>query len=459
MIERFGKLIIFFCTIALIGCTGTETVTSTYFGGKIINPKSKYVVLYTNDVPIDTFYLDKHNKFLGEINSCEPGLYHFKHGPEHQFVYLTPADSLLLRLNTWDFDESLVYSGKGAARNNALIDCFLDNEKDDRKHYPFYKLDPISFKEKMDSVELDKLERYQQFVMNNPNESEDFLKLLKIAFTYPIYSQIENYPIAHSARKNDSHHKNVNSDFYAHRKHADYKNNNFLPFYAYRDYVVSHLYNKVFSEGHTTTSDAFTEGLLKSIAEEITDVQTKNAMLRQTIIGHFYRKSSCSVNQNTFETYFDLSSSDDDKKLIKSLIKDINSLHKGKKLHNFEVLDYNKSSKSIASLVKGKNAVIYFWNPDIISREFLSSRVKYLTKKFPDVKFVGVRINGNGKDRLKQIDIKDQYYITKQHDATQFLSSELPRTLLVNRKGIITNGYASFSSQNIYSQVKDLSKE
>ena len=49
---------------------------------------------------------------------------------------------LMLSLNTWNFDESLVFSGIGAERNNILIDCFLQVEKDETTFYQYNSLEP-----------------------------------------------------------------------------------------------------------------------------------------------------------------------------------------------------------------------------------------------------------------------------------------------------------------------------
>ena len=62
-------------------------------------------------------------------------LYIFKHGIEHQQVFLEPGDSVNVFVNTKDFDESLTYHGNGAKKNNFLIRSFLKNEKDELKSY------------------------------------------------------------------------------------------------------------------------------------------------------------------------------------------------------------------------------------------------------------------------------------------------------------------------------------
>ena len=72
-------------------------------------------------------------------------MYYFRHGNENQYIYLEPQDSLMLRLNTWDFDESIVFAGKGAERNNILIDCFLQEERDNKMFYELNQLTPDNF--------------------------------------------------------------------------------------------------------------------------------------------------------------------------------------------------------------------------------------------------------------------------------------------------------------------------
>ncbi|MGV6846346.1 MAG: hypothetical protein ACWA42_09515, partial [Lutibacter sp.] len=135
-------LILSIFTLSLLGCAPSTELnkTATYFGGQIINPKSNYVLFLKDDAIIDTIKLDKRNHFLAKFNQLKEGLYTFKHGVEFQYIYLQPADSVLVRLNTWNFDESLVFTGKGSAKNEFLINLFLQNEKEDELMYRFFNL-------------------------------------------------------------------------------------------------------------------------------------------------------------------------------------------------------------------------------------------------------------------------------------------------------------------------------
>ena len=438
-------LIILVSITVLLGCNNSQVCNSTYFGGKIINPKSNCIILFENEIPLDTFYLDKNNTFLGEIPSLHEGLFNFKHGNEQQYIYLQPKDSLLIRLNTWDFDETLVFSGKGAERNNLLIDSFLESERERRIFFQYYDLSPTEFSAKVSQVEKVKLDRYNDYINNHPEESDKFNDILKTALTFPLYSKVENYPLAHSAKINHDEHSVINKDFYKHREYITLDNDSLMFFYAYRDYVLSNLYNKVNSLGYDLNSDEFTVNLLKEISAELNDENSRNSMLRKIFIRHFYWKSSRKINENIVNTYFDLTTNLEDKKLMLNLTTDVKKIEEGELLNDFKIIDYNKSHKSIRRLIKNKKSVLYFWNPEFIGKDFIASKIQYLSEKYPDLEFIGVRIYDDNKERIFKLDIKSQYYLESNSKANSFLTSQLPRTILINKKGIVVNSYASLS--------------
>ena len=59
-------------------CSTSEDREITFFGGKIKNPKDRYVYLSRNKQVIDSALLDDHNKFAFELDSVKEGLYLFK---------------------------------------------------------------------------------------------------------------------------------------------------------------------------------------------------------------------------------------------------------------------------------------------------------------------------------------------------------------------------------------------
>ena len=94
-----------------------------------------------------------------------------------------------------------------------------------------------------------------------------------------------------------------------------------------------------------------------------------------------------------------------------------------------------------------------------MSKDYIADRIKYLSKKHPTVKFVGVKILGDHTDRIYKLDIKSQYYLEADSKANSFLTSKMPRTILINKKGYVTNAYASLTSRNIYKQIESLTQK
>ncbi|MEP5913204.1 MAG: transaldolase, partial [Flavobacteriaceae bacterium] len=133
------RLLLGLSFLAILGCSEkSRDCPSVFFGGEIVNPTSDYVVLYRNDSYIDSVKLDDGNRFAFNLQAIEEGLYHFDHSPELQYLYLQEGDSILIRLNTVEFDESLVFSGQGSEINNFLVEMYLAHEKEEPLIYKLY---------------------------------------------------------------------------------------------------------------------------------------------------------------------------------------------------------------------------------------------------------------------------------------------------------------------------------
>ena len=435
-------------------CTTTDEESFTYFGGKIIHPKSEYVLLYNQNELIDSLLLDKEDKFVGKYKDFNEGFYIFRHGNEIQHVYIEQKDSILIRLNTWDFDETLVFSGKGADKNNILIDWFLESEKEDKKFSNYYRLSPDLFKSKMDSLLSLKKQKIELFKSKNENLPESYLNVLDIIVNYPLYTKFERYPRHHKYFNKTKAYPKTGADFYSYRKNININIDSLKYLGAYSKYVANRIYNNAYS----IDNDDLAINLLNTIDKNITNEKLKNTFLYEMLINDFLDNSSCSLDKKAFYTYFKLSTDIEDKKQVQRIINDVKTIHGSDKLPDFEITDYLKTKRSIKKITKNNNSVIYFWNPKNISNSYLIRRINYLEKKFPKVKFVLVKIANIDTEHVNGLDIKNQYYIDADSKANVFLTSKLPRTFLVNKKGVITNGYASISSSAFNMQIKRLQK-
>lgn len=461
MIGKICYFIFFSTVVFFIGCESSKKTSATYFGGKIINPKSNFVVLYKDAEVIDTILLNKKHRFFKKFEDFKEGFYYFSHGGENQYVYLEKSDSLMIRLNTWDFDESLVFAGKGAERNNILIDCFLEDKNDTKFFSKIVGLEPQAFKQKTDSLLSIKKEAYDDYILNHPLETVGFKEILNVALTYPLYARIERYPVIHVKYSKDSVFHKI-EDFFSHRKEININNKDLMYYPPYTRYVRNYLYNETYALGHpldvTEYSSDFTVDLMNIINSRVDSKTSKDAFLKQTVLWHFYRKSSCDVNKKPFEMFFELSSNKKDINLLENLLADTKKLHQKKQLPNFYIYDMLGSKKPINHIIKKKKSFIFFWNPQYVSEDYLAPRINNLINNYPDIHFITVKIDGSKDEKISKLDIKNQYYINSSNDVNQYLTSKLPRSIIVDQNGIIENGYASLSSRKLVRQLKEFSK-
>lgn len=448
------KYLISFLSIFIIGCTASKKDTYTYLGGKIINPKKNYILLLDNEKVIDSILLNKNNTFTGTIKNLKEGLYYFVHGQELQFVYLEPKDSLLLRLNTWDFDESLVFSGKNAARNNLLIDAFLTEEKQRNKFYEYHKLSSFDFKKKADSILNIKKIQLENYIQLNDEKSKNFIEIAKIALNYPIYTEIESYIIGNSIKDKS---EKLSSSFLKHRENTDLNKDSLLFYTPYNSYVFESIYSDVYNQRIKRNSDDFTIALINNIDQRISSKKLKNKTLKNSLIRHFLNKSSCDLSDKVFDSYYKTATNPKDIREIKALVADAKKVKTITSINDFSLYDYKANKYSIKQLIKNKNAVIYFRNKKYSSNEWVTSKINTLKEENPNTLFLVVDMT-KSKIKNNKLIYKNQFYLTEASKANLFLKSGFPRAMLVDDKGVIKNGFASLSSPKIYKQISNLEK-
>lgn len=446
------KYITAFIGFLFIGCYTSEESKTTYFGGKIINPKSRYVILSDNYNFNDTIYLKKDNSFLGSYKKVKKGLYFFKHGPEHQYVYIEPQDSLLFRLNTWNFDESLVFSGDNAQRNNLLIDSFLEKEQDEKNFSKLYNLSQEVFFKKIDSIKKIKEEKIS-FIKNKNTFSKEFIELLEIALLYPVYTYSERYAIHNTTKEVP---EKLSNSYFDYRTNINFQKDSLIFFSPYYTLMIDKLYNDVYLKAGNP--DNFTLDLLDNINSNISSEEIKNKLLYNTIISHFFEKPNSNSRYQSFFMFFKLNTDIEQKKNIQRLVNDLKLLNSGEKMPSFNLINAKGVLENVSDIIKGKNTVILLKDHKYAADDWVASRTNYLIKNNPDVTFVLINLCDSSKRYTKKIAIKHQYTLPKNSPVFEFSSSKFPRMILVNKQGIVQNGYTSLSAKNINSQVSNLAR-
>ena len=75
-----------------------------------------------------------------------------EHLPENQMLIIESGDSILSRANMSDFNGSLFFSGKGAAKNNFLMDTYLKLQNEISFLSSKYSLSGKDFNKIIDSL-------------------------------------------------------------------------------------------------------------------------------------------------------------------------------------------------------------------------------------------------------------------------------------------------------------------
>jgi len=455
------KFIIYGILVFLtFGCKKTNENAMTYFGGQIINPKTNFVLLLKDEKVLDTMLLDENNRFLTEIPSLQEGLYTFKHGTEFQYMYLEPADSILVRLNTWDFDQSLVFSGKGSAKNEFLINLYLQNEKEESMMYRNFNLKEKDFQTKIDSLSKERFAIYNDFFQNETSVSKGFEKITNTAIQFPLYRLMEVYPYFHKGVYKLEDFPEVSDEFYNYRHKISLNEEDLVSFYPYQNYVVSYLYNisSQLSETDSAKND-MTVNILNAINEHITAEDFKNTLLKRILVSDLLKSdSACQINEEALNLFLTNCTNTAYVEQVNNLIKDCAKIPKEEPLQDFEIVSYNNVPLTINDVIKNKNAVIYFWSTAFINTDYLANRIKFLEKKYPDLLFVGINMQSSPQNltedaHLKLLDIDNQYLLSKNSSAHHFLRSNYPRTILIDDEGIVKNGFINLDSKKLDSEL------
>lgn len=449
------KYIIPLILVIFIGCESSDTSKPTYFGGKIINPKSRFVLLTDSYNFKDTIHLERDNTFLGSFDNLKEGLYIFEHGPEHQYVFIQPSDSILIRLNTWDFDESLVFSGDNAERNNLLIETFLQHEVDQKSIKKFFHLPSKDFAYKIDSLKQIKTKILENYRRNTENPSEKYNSLIDIALNYPLYTSLEEYAIKSINKKEP---EVFNESYYKYRENVQVDKDSLMFFGPYYRFVIEKIYNDLYQKNHLNKCENFTVDLLNSIDKNIQLEEVKNRLLYNTVVGHFLKEPNNEKKNEAFFTFFKLNTNNDHKKNVQRLINDLKLLPQGEELPSLKLIAADGGLVDIKDISKGKSTVVLFKNYKYASDDWVSSRFNYLIKNNPEVNFVLVNLCDTSRRYTKNIDIKYQYTLPEESATCEYSSSKFSRMILVDKNGIITNGYTSLSSSNINQEISNLQK-
>jgi hypothetical protein len=464
--QPLALLSLLFLLFSFSSCDNTEEKAYTYFGGKIKNPKHKFVYLTKGKKVLDSAKINDHNKFSFKIDSLELGLYTFKHGAEFQYLYLEPKDSLLLYLNTWDFDESLIFSGKGSAKNNYLINLYLEQEKVEKNFKHNYKLKEAEFSKVIDQGIKKELETYNHFLSNEEEPPSAFFdKLVKTGIYIPFFFYKERYAYNHKKALGLDKTPELSEGFYDYRKLIELNDESLLDYSWNLAFINNFLYNLAHDEKMKDPENRIFElEFMKVVDSRIHVEDFKNSLLAKGVWGSLSNKNLSKEEAEKVYAYFFEHCSDE--AYIVELKKSIAQKEKiacGEDFPTLTAYGVDNSEVEINNLIKNSNAVIYFWPTELGRIELLKEKLHYLEKHHPEVVFIGIERNKTDEEWKEFISSKklpegSQFKLAKDSESYDWYEGDMARTIIVNNEGKVENGYVFFLDSNLNYYLKNINK-
>ncbi|MFV0564199.1 MAG: TlpA family protein disulfide reductase [Flavobacteriaceae bacterium] len=431
-----------------------------YFGGEIINPNKNFVVLTKDNTVIDTIKLDGNNRFLHKIKNLKPGLYAFFHGSEMQVVLLEPQDSVLVRLNTLEFDESMVFTGIGDKKNNYFINAFLDNEKEEKNIFKYCQLSPQDYSRTIDSLHALKLQNLKNFNLSNKN-SELFENIALNNINYNYYSAKEVYPFVHFGHNKNELLQSIPDNFYAYRANISYNDSLLKDYHYYKTFLRHHVNNIALykhtaqdtGEGFKRSSICFNKDRLEVIDSLISNPSIKNDLLHHVTINYLSRSNNANNNTELLNAFLSKSTNTENNEKLTQYVQALNKLKTDNTIPNTVLLDYGHKPHQLLKLIT-KPSVLCFWSQKY-NNHFIESHIKLdeLKLKYPEVNFIVINVDDYAPERSKQLLDKHKFplvneFVFEQPNASKELFAVQPITkaIIVDKNKKIVNSNANIFS-------------
>lgn len=452
------KYFFFYVFIGLIftGCEKefTDENFTAYFGGEVINPSSDYILFLKNNEVIDTLFLDENRRFFKKFDSLAPGMYTFKHEPEYQYIYFDKNDSLMVRINPIDFDESIVFCGRGDEKNNFLIDLFLKNQENRKNSFDDYDLPVDIFLAKLDSTQQQILALYKS-KKEELNWCDKFDVYVKNNIDLNLYTKKEIYPMIHKMRTGNESLVDFPDDYYEHRKNIDFEHDDLIhysPMVRYLSHMLSNIsYQEVANKNMPEIEKSLAMGLIKlQIADTLfKDLNVKNRVLDQITFNFLLEDQNIHNTEKMLHLYNQLSTNDSKKSEIKKIEDAIQKLTKNEQLPIIKLVRHDSTFVE-SNLVLNKKSVVIFWTENAETHlAAIHRKANLFTQSHPDYQFVFINIDtshDDWRDHLSKYK-NDKYHYYKAVDfeklKTEWVITKLHRTIILDENGLIDNAFVN----------------
>jgi len=470
--QHFMRPALFFAfllsILLLTSCTNDQnTSKKVYIGGQIENPSSEYVIISKNEVDIDTFKLNENNRFGGEINNVEPGLYTFRHPPENQIMYLEPGDSTLVFVNTLDFDESINFSGKGSRESNFLTNMYLLNQKNNELILHYYKVKPEEFARKTDSIRSQRISDLDR-LRDNYELSDNFYSLATSSINYEYYDLRERYTFLIEKYYQD-YADNIPKDFHDYRKDISFDDKASQDNYVYLNLLDDYLRSKSIENCHelkSKSSDCYDLNSFSNIKDrmEMVDSLIKIESIRNAFLellsaqGIIYSQDENDI-KSIVEMMSKMNYSGKQMDDINQMAMIQTNLLPGKNIGHLKLLNAKGDTTTLGTISR-KPIITYHWSLSSQGHHKWEDKIiEDLRFKYPEINFIGINIDKDQFDiwqeRIngKLFNPDFEYKLEMIRVKEKLLKNYLNKLLFIKPDGTIIRGDVQINSPELENRI------
>ena len=424
------RLLILFFVFSFISCKNDNQ--NIFFGGKILNKSADKIILNKDDNIIGESSIDENGFFHMKLDSINSGLYNFFLQPEFQYVILEKNDSVYIRLNSLDFDESLVFMGNGASKNNFLMDVFLNFEKNEEILNKSFNESFGNYLNAVDSVLSVQEKKFIEF-KSKVEISEFSEKIINNAILYPYMEKIQSFILR----------RNINEELWE-KVLYDYKidlNDKYLTFFKpYIDFIYLYTFNITRIKNKEIDKIDFQIDRLNIINELISSDEIKSKLFRFLAFEVLLKNKYINEKSKFIDEFLKISNFENINDEVDELYENQKKLSPG---NNFPLVYFANQNGSILDITAEKKSkkVLFFWSYDQNSHSnTIHQKIFNLKTIYPDYKFYSININDSQSNWLKNIistDIINIRSINFDEMSKKLIIDNLNKIFFLNEKNKI----------------------
>jgi len=326
-----------------------------------------------------------------------------------------------------------------------------------------YASNSTVFSSIIDSLLLEKSQSWRNFSQQS-QLSPLAMKVTQAAYIYPYANRLERYALIRgkTAVKADSL-------YFNYRKFLNFAEPDLAFFEPYITYLMSYLSQEALEEGQNFFQEKrnteFNIKRLELIFEKINHPLLRNILARAVAYEELLNFRNHAYHERFLQFYLSLNSSPLYQIEILGLHRALIQMEPGQPLPEVQLENHLGEILPSSTALAGRPTVLYFWSQTQMNHfKRTQERVKRYQAQFPNYRFVGVCIQPyndlvRNYQEIMGIDPADQLALVNFEEVSnEWVITLLNKGIVLDKKGMILDGFANFSATNFPEQLSQLSR-